>query len=284
MKIYRFCLSLCFSIALVTSCSNEPIDSGIVNNGDTAISSDYFPTSLNSYWIYDVANTNNNLNELSITNDSLYINSQNANAFTLGINDGLPPNGILSGFLSSGNLTRTNETLILDGILELPAEISNVIDFEIALNNHVLYDISAPINSELSTNGDTITQEFNGFPITINYELLSKSLGTLESITANGLVYNDIIGSELVLNVSASTTIDFAGIPINISILEPQDVLVSTYYFANAIGMVKSTSEINYQISDAAVTAIETAGQNLPIPTSGSFTSDENLNRFLIVD
>jgi len=106
----------------------------------------------------------------------------------------------------------------------------------------------------------------------------------LYSIIANGLVYNNIISSELVLNVSVSTTIDFAGFPITINLLEPQDAVVSTYHFANGIGMVKSISEINYQISDAAVTAIETAGQTLSIPTSGSFTSNENLNSFLIAD
>jgi len=155
MKIYRFCLSLCFSITLVTSCANEPVDSGIINNGDLELN-DYFPTTLNSYWKYDVANTDNDINDLAISNDSLYIDSQNANTFSLGVNNALPPNGLLSAFLSSGNLTRTNETLILNGVFELPQEISSAIDFDIALNNYVFYDVSAPIGTELSTNGDTI--------------------------------------------------------------------------------------------------------------------------------
>lgn len=275
---------LCISTALVISCSTEGVENSNNTTSESTVEGNYFPSVVNDFWNYEVSNTTNLDMETTLSTDSLYVVSQNTNTFMLEVNEGMPANGILCGILSSGNLTKSNTNLVLNGSLALPEEIASVFNFEITLNNLVLFDASAENNTLLSSTTNTISQDFNGLPVTITYLLSTKALGNFDNLSLNDTIYNTVTASQLTLNLSVSTTISFGGFPINITILEPQDILVSTNYFADTIGLVQASSEINYQISATAIAALEAAGQSLVIPDSGSSTNIENLMTFSVTE
>lgn len=283
MKGYKKIILLSFLAVFALSCSDEGVQNPN-NTNETATDGNYFPSTENDFWNYEVSNTDNTTSETITSNDSLYVVSETANTFMLDVNEGMPANGTMNGFLSSGSLTRTNTALILNGTLELPEEIASLFNFDITLNDFILFDASAVTNTELSANTNTISQDFNGLPITITYVLSTKALGNSENITLNDTLYNKVTASQLTLNISVSTIVSFGGFPITVAILDPQDILVSTNYFADTIGLVQATSQSNYQISDTAIAALEAAGQTLAIPTSGSSTNIQNLNIFFVAE
>ncbi|MEJ6792669.1 MAG: hypothetical protein QNK89_08085 [Lacinutrix sp.] len=275
------------AMLFIVSCSsNDDSNEGDTNNNNenTTIEGDYFPSSVNNYWKYDVTTTDNTTNETIVSQDSLYVVSESATSVMLDVNDGLSANGPIIGLLSSGTLTKSNTTLAVDGVLELPAEITDLIDFDIALNNFVLYNIEANNNSQLASNSNSITQDFNGFPLTINYQLTSTALGYNENLSLNGTSYSNVISSKLSLNLSVSTTITVAGISFPLSILDSQDILVSTNYYVDTIGLVQADSGTNYQISATAITALETAGITLPIPANGSTSVLQELTDYVLAE
>lgn len=279
--------------AFLFSCSNDDI----VTNNDTFTNNDndsgdpaaaaegnYFPSSTANYWKYNVSTLDNTTNDNIASQDSLYVVTETPPTLMLDVNDGLPANGPIIGLLSSGTLTKSNITLSLDGILELPAQLSDLVDFDIALNNFVLYNTEANINTQLASNTNTLTQDFNGFPLTIAYQLTSTALGFSESLMLNGTTYSNVVTSKLSLNLSVSTTINIAGIDFPLAILEPNDVLVSTNYYVEGIGLVRANSGTSYQISAAAITALENFGVVLPIPPSGSTTIDQIIDVFSVME
>jgi hypothetical protein len=69
----------------------------------------------------------------------------------------------------------------------------------------------------------------------------------------SGSTYQDIIGSEFTvsLGVEATTTIPGVPFPLTIDVIEFQEVVKSTNYFANEIGLVESETELNVVFSDA---------------------------------
>lgn len=271
MKNLKHIVLAFITMLFIVSCSEDNNENNTNNTtGINTIEGSYFPSSLDNYWKYDVTSTDNTTNQNIVSLDSLYVINETATTAILDINDGLPANGPITGLLASGTLTKSDTTLAVDGALELPAEITDLIDFEIALNNFVLYNIEANNNTQLASNSNSITQDFNGFPLTIAYQLSSTALGYSENLELNGTLFSNVVSSKMTLNLSVSTTITVAGISFPLSILDAQDILVSTNYYVEDIGLVQADSNTNYQISATAITALEAAGVNLPIPASGS--------------
>ncbi|WP_055446050.1 hypothetical protein [Lacinutrix mariniflava] len=273
---------LILTIALANSCSSDNNINDTLNPGEIETNDNYFPSTPNDYWNYNVTNIDNTTNETIITQDSLYVVSNSQSTFMLDANNGIPANGPIIGLLSSGTLTNSNTTLVLDGALELPAEITDLIDFDIALNNFVLYNTEASINTVLASNTNTITQDFNGYPLTITYQLTSTALDFNENLSLNGVSYSDVVSSKLALNLSIATEINVFGFPIPLAILDPQDILVSTNYYAVGIGLVQANSNTSYQISPTAINTLAEAEITLPIPSSGSAIVNQEIADYYV--
>ena len=111
---------ICLIFSLVScSSSDDP------NDGDTAITGNYFPSSSGDFWNYNVVNTdvNNPAGNFNAT-DLLTVASANGNGFTLDVNNNTSPaNGTLNALLVNGTLNRTEDKLTFNGNLQLPAEI-----------------------------------------------------------------------------------------------------------------------------------------------------------------
>lgn len=288
MKTLRILFLLLVTVSLTTSCSDEELDNNTesgdnTNNDPNNTVTDVIPT-LNDFWKYDVVNTDNGTNESVSSTDSLYIATVTDPTYTYGINDNMIPNGTMNGLLISGELTQTSTTLTMNGALELPAEISDFMDFDINLSNVVLYNVDADNGTLLSTNSNTVQQDFNGMPVEINYELTSNALGFQETATLNGDSFTNVTSANLKLNLSISVTDNSLGFPVTINVIEPQDVFVITNHFVEGIGLVRSEAESAYEISPTALSALALANIDLGIPDAASTTNIQKLTDYLVTE
>ena len=65
------------------------------------------------------------------------------------------------------------------------------------------------------------------------------------------------------------------GTVLEIPILQPQDVIKTTNYFADGIGMIYSDTTVEYQLEDLSILGI-----TLPIPLEDSSNSSQNLDTY----
>jgi len=131
----------------------------------------------------------------------------------------------------------------------------------------------------MSTKSGTISQDLNGTPITIDYTIKSTALETLPSFTTSkNVTYTDVKKVNFVINVEVTTiqTIPGTNITIPIPILNSQDVLTATHYYAQDIGMVYSNNQISYSL------AINPADFGLDIPQTSSQSQNEFLDSYTV--
>ncbi len=286
MKLNKYINLLFIALFVMTSCSDDN-DSDTSNPGDpdTTVTGNYFPSSLNDFWNYDVVNTDNATSESVESTDNIYVASVTNTTFNLEANNNTVANGTMNGLLTTTELSRTDTELTIDGTMELPAEISDLIEFDIVLDNVKLYNLNASNGTQLSSSTNTAQQDFNGFPVTITYMITTTALGSSDSMSLNGETYNDVITTSMKVNLKVSTVVTVASIPVTINILDPQDVLIITNYFAKDIGLVRSEADSDFNVSATAIAALEAAGVDLDgIPTSGSSTNIQEMTDFSVAE
>jgi len=265
MKLTKFILAFVFLFSIV-SCSNDD------GNGNDN-SSFQIPLTNGSYWTYDVENeTENTRDSLYISNDTV-INSKTYKKFKT-------RNNIATGFYSSS--LRNNGVRFSDGKLLMSGDLSLAggadlgLDFDLTLDDFVIFSRNASSGQLLSTKTGTIVQDFDGTPITINYSLKSFGGETLASFTSpNGDPYQNVKSVVVRLNVTVTTVQEVFGFPVVITVLAPQDVIVSTQYIASGIGVVHTNTDTSYTLNSAIA-------DQFGIPASGSQNQKEFLDDYQI--
>jgi hypothetical protein len=266
MKTKLFSLLI---IALVLSaCSSDN------NSSDNSNSTSYFPLNNNNYWVYKYDST------LTTGRDSIYVSGDTiiSTITHKKIKSLAQPMGFFSNSLRNNGIRMDNGSLMLNGATGM--DFGGNVPLSFPLNDFVIFKESAVPNAVLSTISGTINQDFQGYPLTINYVLTSKALESLPNFTApDGTVYNDIKKVKTTLNLKISTTVTVPNIPIPIAltVLGQQDVLVATHYYAKNIGMVYTHTDINYQLEDFS----QFSSQPLPFPSSGSDSQNEVLDTYI---
>ncbi|QHI34958.1 hypothetical protein IMCC3317_03040 [Kordia antarctica] len=278
MKNIIYLFGICM-LLLLNSCGNND-DSTTTDTTDTPVlPANYFPASLDNYWNYDVATTDNT-NVVTTAEDSLYVASRSGNSFMLDVNTNNIANGTMNTLLANGTLTEQGTALTLNSSLELPFDLpgSGAIDFEGA----VLYDTSVAANTTLFTLSDTFTQDVQGFPVTIAFTLSTEKVQSLSSLTVNSETFSDVEVVDFNLELSVSTSVDIFGNPTVFSILDPQDVLTIRGYYGPNVGLLKADSDISFSLNETTVALLATFNINLGIPTSSSASSVEELSSYLV--
>lgn len=249
----------------IVSCSNDDDTAGDdPNNNNSPV--DYIPLNNDDYWIYNVEGgaTLNGSDSLYISNDTVI----NGNTYKK-LKTKYLPLGFYSTSLSNNGVRKTNGKLLLSGVStsgipELPIEID--------LTDFVIFDNNAAEGIIFSSSNGNIQQSMEGFLISIQYTLSSKAGESLDSYTApNEIVYEDVKKVEIKLNMQITVTPE--EFPIPFIILPSQDVIVSTQYYVNGIGMVHSSTDLEYQLSD-------TFGVELPLPQTMSQHQEEVLEDY----
>lgn len=277
MKLTQSILLLFLSLFLF-NCSDDSDDSEI--NNQIQFSGEFLPLYVDNQWNYDVENTNNNTNETTNSQDVLKVESENASGFSLSVNDNGVANGTMSGILTTGDLSLTETTLVSNGTIGLPID---GFDFNIVLENALLYNTEAPNGEILYTQSGTFTQDFQGYPITINYSLFSTQLENLENMEVLGVNYDTVTSANISLELSLSTEVSVFGLTQTISLLDTQNVLSIDAFYAKDIGLITANANIGYSLNENTVTILQQLGADLSmLPTNTSILNTQELTSYTL--
>lgn len=256
-KIFLSILALVSIIA----CTSEDADVSDTNFN-------YLPSTLGTTWQYDVS-TGTNVNQ-----DQLEVTSENGNSFELSATPAIS-NGFMTGILSSGTLTRADGQLTINGVLGF--NFPGVGDYTIDLTDAVVYDQNASSGSTIYETSGTFSQTIQGLNLDINYTVNSIQKSDVASVTVPLGTYENVINSELIINLSITTEITILGIPQTITLLVPQDVIVVDNFWAREIGLIKSDNQLEYELAD-----FSGLGINLPLPQSANILTVQECTSAII--
>ncbi len=256
-------LSYIFSIAfaaipLLLSCDAqdeaEELIEVVTNPGDEDYS--YYSLSTGDSWIYDVT-----VDNLDTQEDFLAILSTTTNGgATFAQFEGADTNiGFMSTLLGNGALSESNDILRYTGALVVTLDGENEISLDIPLL--ALYDENATIGDQVDELRQTVTQEIDGVPVTVDATITTEYLGIAENFAVNGFVFNRALSARFTVNVTITATV--LGVPV--TLLTPQDVIIATNAYAENVGLVDSTLNFDYEFVD-----LSGFGIVLPFPETSS--------------
>lgn len=277
MKFLKPTTLLLFCL-LLWNCSED--DTSSEDTPNETFTGNFFPLTTNNEWRYEVNNTDNDTNTTETNEDVLTVESESSNGFTLTANDGTVAYGTMSNILTTGELTRTETTLATNGSLSLPID---GLDFSIDFNNALLYDTQASLNTELSSQTDSFTQDLQGFPITITYELTSTQLENLSNLSVLNTNYDTVTSANITLRLSVSTTVTVGGFTQTLSLIDMQDVMSVDAFYAKNVGLISADAQIGYTLNANTLALLELAGIELTnLPTSMSVTNTQELTTYTL--
>ena len=266
------------------SCSNESVDSTVAENN----ASDFFPNNANSYWKYVVDSNSEDLPDMNFAAlDSVYVAESFDNSISLAANNDASANGRMNMILTSGTLYKTDNTLALDGNIDLTENLADLgFADSFTLTGLTLYDLEASNESimftETGTSSNSIPIQDTEVPVDVNFEIQTKKLNFYDSKTINQINYNNVFEGELTLSLEINATISLLGFPQTVTFLDPQDILSIRYYFAESIGMVNAQASQGFALSDELTTLLTLANIPLGIPSSINISSSEVLSDYAL--
>ena len=266
------------------SCSNESVDSSLAENN----ASDFFPNNANSYWKYVVDSNSEDLPDMNFAAlDSVYVAESFDNSISLAANNDASANGRMNMILTSGTLYKTDNTLALDGNIDLTENLADLgFADSFTLTGLTLYDLEASNESimftETGTSSNSIPIQDTEVPVDVNFEIQTKKLNFYDSKTINQINYNNVFEGELTLSLEINATISLLGFPQTVTFLDPQDILSIRYYFAESIGMVNAQASQGFALSDELTTLLTLANIPLGIPSSINISSSEVLSDYAL--
>ncbi len=283
MKNLRILSFALIATLLFASCSSDDDDGG--NNDNEPITGNYFPSTVNDLWTFDVDNISSTHPELDFDEsktDFLKVATSTGNSFTVEVNNGLAY-GTMNDILSVGTLTIGESTLSYSGELELPDEFSELSDESISLQNVLLYDLNASNNSVMTQVSNTIMEDIelneDTVPLSIDYTLSTTKMSISNTMSVNGESYNNVIKTKLVLEVNIYATVPVFG---NMTIIDNQEVLVIENYFAEDYGLIKSEAVQSYEMDSAFVALLNSTSTDLGVATSLHVVNTQELDDSLI--
>ncbi|MCC1485117.1 hypothetical protein [Winogradskyella immobilis] len=272
------------SLFIIVSCSSSDDDG---NTPNEPIIGNYYPSVANNTWIYNVENLSIDDATLNSTGVDLVEINTSGNPFTIEVNSGnSSANGLMNAILNSGTLNRSGSTLGINGTINLPEQLEIISNSSLNLSNFVLYDLNANINQQLSEINDVLTDEINinGSIIPINaiYSITSTRRNNLNSLDVDGETFNDIISTEINVNITITATIDIAGSSTTVTVVNAQDVLNITSFFAEDIGLIQSEATQSYTLDPAFLNLLQVVNITLDFPTSLSVDNTQELDSFQV--
>ena len=265
MKNLVLILALEFSII---SCNNESAE---LDNGLNSTNI-YMPLTVGNFWTYKVVGTGTvNRDSLFVQKDTV-VNGNPSKKMKTKFN----PFGFYSNSLNKNTVRQLNDKLLVSGKSNFDF-IANL-GINIALADFVAFKEVTQNNEQVGLIDGEISQVVQGFNLKIIYSLRSIGLTSLSSFTTSqNKTYADVKPMKYILTLKVVSPQTIAGVPFNITILDTQDVVVSTQYFAKNKGMVFAKTVINYQLQQ-----LPAGAPVLPIPQSGNQTQEEFLDTFLV--
>ena len=252
------------------SCRNESVE---LENGTTS-SNIYLPTNAGNFWTYKVTGTIASRDSLFVERDNTIDGNVYKKMKTKAI-----PTGFFSTVLNGNSVRKSGDKILLSGNANI-GFIPNL-PISVMLSDFAMFKEVTNVNEEIDSKSGVIEQTISGFPIKIEYTLRSVGLAPLSGFTTSaGKTYANVKPIKYIITAKISSLTDNSGInfpiPFLIPILNSQDVVTSTQYFAKNKGMVYAKTVISYQLQPLPTSV------NLNFPTSANQTQEEFLDTFLI--
>lgn len=247
--------------ALLISCGGDDDSS----NG--TVNLDYLPLAVNNSWDYDVVTGN------VTVNDNLEVTSESGGTFMLTATPD-PANGLMTGFLASGELSQDPGRLLIDGSLGF--DFQGLADLSIDVQNAAVYDQNASANQEIFTTSGTFNETINGIDLIIDFTATNIQLANEPSISVPAGTYTDVLHTQLIVNLNISLDL-----LISVPLLDPenQDVIVVDNYWAEDVGLIKSDTQLEYNLRDLSSLP---GGISIPLPQSANILTEQSLASFTV--
>ena len=168
-----------------------------------------------------------------------------------------------NSFRTDGDKVLMSGTAGLSFVDQLPVNVS--------LSDFVIHKNNAASGEVLSTVSGIIEQDYNGNPIKIEYTLKSVAQPKLATTTVNNVNYQNVDVVKTILTAKVTTVVGV----FPFTILESQDVIVSTQNFVKNIGVISANTVFNYTLSAGI-------GASLGIPESGNQVTNEVIDTFKV--
>lgn len=251
-------------MAFLTSCSSD--DATTEPDDTNPIEADYFPLENSAFWVYDVSGEFPGRDSLYTANDTMINNTSYKKFKTKDV-----AFGFFSGSLAENGVRKSGDKLLVSG----STGVNLIQDFPIDLTvtDFVIFKESASENEQLGLTSGNFTYNYGEIPLKFDYTMKSIAGQSLASYAVpNYGTFQDVKVVKIIVNLKISAEFSAGGITIPAAILAPQDVLVSTQYYAKNIGMIHSSTDINYELEDFSMFNFE-----FPFPTTGS----QNIKEYL---
>ncbi|RZK11221.1 MAG: hypothetical protein EOO46_07500 [Flavobacterium sp.] len=259
---HNYLIAILF-MAFLTSCSTSD---------DTATSeqpseNDYFPVANENFWVYDVNGEFSGRDSLYVANDTTISNQSYKKFKTKEL-----ANGFFSGSLSGNGVRKSGDKILVSGSTNVA--FLEGFPLDLAVTDFVIFKENASDNEELGTFSGSFNYQYGEIPFTFSYTMKSVFQQSLASYTVpNHETYQDVKVVKVIVNLTIGGVASFQGLNIPFTLMEPQNVVVATQYYAKNVGMVYSDTQINYELVD--VSQLE---DELPFPSTGS----QNIKEYLV--
>lgn len=245
---------LFFALALL-GCSSDD-NSGGENDPDES----FLPQEQGKYWVYDV-----NSEDFS-GRDSLYVSGTNISGgntyYTYTTLE--TATGFYSSVMTSGQSRVSGARIMISGSINFGDVFGEELgDLGVVFEDFVFFDANA-------TQGAALDSESGGFSIPyddeidldVDYTLYSKAGQGFSSYTVpGGTVYQNVKAVTVAVSVVITAKMNFFGTDLSYPVLTTQDVISSTQYYAENVGMIYAATDIQYNLSE-----IPDIGFEIPVP------------------
>jgi hypothetical protein len=264
MKITKLILIVCISAGML-SCSED--DNSVEVTPEEI--ENFFPLAVGNFWDYTNVVSIPDQDDV-VASERLSVTSTTTEGTTTfyDLETDNPQNaGPITAAFSQGDLSQTDEMLIISGTLGFAVEGLPTINIDV--ENAPLYDVNASPDSVLFTDSGTIQQEIQGAPLEINYDVETLMGQTLSTFSVNGVSYNDVIQTKIVITLEVVVDV-FISIPI----LPTQEAVVIDNYFAKDVGLILSETNTNLDFAEI---------DQIPLPLEDlSFISTQSLENYSV--
>lgn len=278
-----------FAVLLVLFGCDEAYESDNSESGNTSPPvSDFSPSGSGAYWIYDVESSSSQVSDMNFTTmDSIYVATNNGNSFTLDANDDGIASGNMNILLTNGTLNKTSTTLVFDGAIDVPENLADLgFTQDLSIEDMTLLDLNASNGGVLFlSEGDfseTIDIQGVSVPVEVQSKITTTKINLHDTKTLNGTDYDNVFEGEFALNISISGSFTVAGITQTIPILEAQDVMKTTYFYVENIGLVRAETVQGINLSNQLTALLSLLNITLDIPTTVAIENVEELKNFSV--
>lgn len=269
MKNYAYLLGFLIASFFFMSCDSTDEANEILEDlEDTILFEDtYFSLFVGDTWRYNVS-----VDAMPATKDTLTVlNDQNAPIGFAKLEASPTSTGFMTGLLGNGFIQELDNKLVYQGFLDLPVDPDNPIQIDIA--EAIVYDLQMPSGAILSVIEQTITQDLNGVPITIDVVATTIQRNIITNYTVSGQTFEKAVQSSLL--VTATISAEILGFPV--TLLNTQEVFVAENTFGLNVGLVASTATLDYEFVD-----VSPFGITLPFPTSATSVSLQEIDSYVV--